>query len=450
MTAIPNRTEPDRPVVYRDPATLKRFDNTVRKHDKQQIAKLAASYREFGATNPILIDEDGRIIAGEGRQEMCAMIGENRFPCIVVAGLTDMQKRALRLADNRISLDAAWDNDTLKLELAALKLEDFDLKLTGFDQDELSRLLREVSPSDPNEVIEPPLTPLSQPGDVWLMDKHRILCGDATVEADVLKVLHGVKPNLMVTDPPYGVDYDPAWRQRVNEGERSHGLVVNDHEGRWLGAWKLFPGDTAYIWHADRQRFPLEEDMSDVGFELRAKIVWVKPHYVISRGDYHSQHEDCLYMVRKGGKGMRTGLTGYDVPAEARSTVWQIDNSIIVVKKEQRDATAKTSHSTQKPVLCMQRPMENNSPEGAAVYDPFVGSGTSIIAAEACGRTCHAIDISPAYVDVAVHRWQNFVRKDAIHEETGMKMHELAEARGVTLPPMVSVAVSKKPTAPRK
>ena len=235
----------------------------------------------------------------------------------------------------------------------------------------------------------------------------------------VEKALNGVNPHLMVTDPPYGVEYDAAWRghvrtangKRLSLGVHAKGKVENDGKADWREAWVLFPGDVAYVWHAAMRVGESKESLEEAGFALRAQIIWAKNNFAISRGHYHFQHEPCWYAVREGS-------TGHWCGGHKQTSVWHID-------KPQK---SETGHSTQKPVECMKRPIENNSSAGQAVYDPFVGSGTTIIAAEMTGRACHAIELSPAYVDVAVTRWQNFTGQTATLEATG----EAFESKGVS------------------
>jgi DNA modification methylase len=263
-------------------------------------------------------------------------------------------------------------------------------------------------------VPEPPVNPITRPGDVWLLGRHRLLCGDSTSAAHVEKVLAGVNPNLMVTDPPYGVNYDPKWR---NERDLSHskriGKVENDERADWSDAWALFPGNIAYVWHAALQSPTSYESLLRTGFTVRAQIVWAKERLVIGRGDYHWQHENCWYAVRKKGNWCGD---------RKQTTLWNIPNTC---------QDTKSVHGTQKPVECMKRPMENNSSPGHAVYEPFSGSGTTIIAAEITGRSCHAIELSPEYVDVAVERWQAFTGETARLESNGNAFAKVGSDRGV-------------------
>jgi DNA modification methylase len=252
---------------------------------------------------------------------------------------------------------------------------------------------------------------------------HRLICGDATNAADVDSVLNGDAPHLMVTDPPYGVNYRPAWRNEalpVWKKSRATGVVQNDDRCDWREAWQLFAGDVAYVWHAGNKAHIVAESLIACGLEVRAQIVWAKQNFVIGRGDYHPQHEPCLYMVRKGKKGHWNG-------DRKQSTVWEIRNGSSVGGGDSDDKH--TGHGTQKPVECMLRPIRNNSKPGDLVYEPFSGSGTTIIACETEGRHCRAIELSPEYVDMAILRWQDFTGGAAVLEATGQTYAEVRDAR---------------------
>jgi len=377
------------------------YPRNARTHSHEQIAQLCASITQFGFTNPLLVDEADTLIAGHGRLLAAQKLGMGELPAIVVTGLSDAQKAALRLADNKLALNAGWDDALLRSELGDLRDVGFDLSLTGFGDDELGAIFADqtVGLTDPDDVPEPPAEPVTQLGDVWLLGRHRLVCGDATSEADVALALDGVRPHLMVTDPPYGVDYEASWRDAVLGGKvggRATGRVTNDQITDWREAWVMFPGDVAYCWHADRHASSTQQAFEACGFEMRSQIIWSKSHFAIGRGHYHVQHEPCFYLVR-------SAATGHWVGDRKQTTLWQID----------KPHKSETGHSTQKPVECMRRPIENNSSPGQAVYDPFVGSGTTIIAAEMTGCACHALEISPQYVDVAIARWQNFTGQTA-------------------------------------
>lgn len=396
--------------------TLVPYAKNSRTHDDAQIAQIAASIKEFGFTNPILIDKENVVIAGHGRLMAALRMNFKYVPCIRLGHLTEAQKRAYIIADNRLALNAGWDEEMLSLEIADLKSLEVDLDLLGFTSDELADILSEATEgeTDPDEIPEVPEDPISKPGDVWVMGKHRIVCGDCTEQGVVDKCLNGVLPHLMVTDPPYGVNYDADWRNNALRadgtkiGGRAVGQVMNDNQADWRDAWALFPGDVAYVWHAGNMANIVADSLIACDLNIRAQIIWAKNNFVISRGDYHPKHEPCWYAVRKNCKGHWSG-------DRKQSTVWDIP-------KPQK---SETGHSTQKPVECMKRPIENNSSAGQAVYEPFSGSGTTIIAAEMTGRVCHAIELNPAYVDVAVKRWQDFTGKKAIHEESGKEFEQL-------------------------
>lgn len=400
----------DLPTIKSVPvADLIPYARNARTHSDAQVAQIAASIREFGWTNPILIDGERGIIAGHGRVMAARKLGMDSVPCIELAHLTDTQRKAYILADNQLAINAGWDNDLLSLELGELQDLGFDLDLTGFGEDVIAGLLAEKTAAltDPDDVPEVQEQVITQLGDVWILGRHRLVCGDSTDALIVEKALNGVTPHLMVTDPPYGVEYDASWRVGAlgnsKQGTAS-GVVLNDDKADWRDAWALFPGDVAYVWHAGLYAGTVADSLAARGFQLRSQIIWAKSNFAIGRGDYHWHHEPCWYAVRNGA-------TGHYCGDRKQSTLWQIA----------KPAKSETGHSTQKPVECMLRPIENNSSPGQAVYEPFSGSGTTLIACEQSGRACHAIELNPAYVDVAIRRWQAFTGEHAILEATGEK-----------------------------
>lgn len=403
-------------------AALIPYANNARTHSDAQVAQIAASIREFGFTNPILVDGENGVIAGHGRLLAARKLGMELVPVIELAHLTPAQKRAYVLADNRLALNAGWDDDLLRLELGALQIEGFDLALTGFDVGEIDALfaLPTGGLTDPDHIPDAPDIPVSQTGDVWLLGRHRLICWDATDPAVVEAVLAGVRPHLMVTDPPYGVDYDPDWRNRAGISNTGRvGKVMNDHRADWREAWALFPGDVAYVWHGALHATTVAESLTACGFNIRAQVIWAKDRLVMGRGHYHWQHEPCWYAVRNGTKGHWAG-------DRKQTTLWSIPTKDPIHHNSPDVATV---HGTQKPVECMRRPMVNNSSPGQAVYEPFSGSGTTIIAAEMEGRVCHAVELSPAYVDVAVLRWQAFTGQTAMLEDGGASFATMAAER---------------------
>lgn len=379
------------------------YARNARSHSDGQIAQIAASIREFGFVNPVLIDGDHGIIAGHGRVLAARKLGLETVPCLRVEHLTEAQRRAYILADNKLALNASWDDEMLRVELDALNADGFDLDIVGFDAKELGSLA--PPPSDVD--AEPQVDRADElrkkwgveAGQLWRLGDHRLLCGDSTVATDVERVLAGVTPLLMVTDPPYGVAYDPNWRNQAGaSATKRTGKVLNDDRADWREAWALFPGDVAYVWHGALHATTVADSLIACGFNIRSQIIWAKDRLILSRGDYHWQHEPCWYAVRTKGKGHWAG-------DRKQTTLWHISH---------RDQDAETVHGTQKPVECMRRPILNNSSPGQAIYEPFSGSGTTIIAAERTGRQCRAIEISPGYVAVALQRWADATGKTPV------------------------------------
>ena len=390
------------------------FARNARTHSEVQVAKIAGSIREFGFNNPVLVDARSGIIAGHGRVLAARKLGLERVPVIALSHLSEAQKRAYVLADNRLAEQAGWDRELLALELGDLADLGIDLGDLGFEGAELDALLGHGA-ADPKEEATPgvPDTPVSRPGDIWQLGAHRLMCGDATEAASVAKLLNGITPHLMVTDPPYGVMYDPDWRNRTGASETKRtGKVLNDDRADWRAAWALFPGEVAYVWHGALHAGTVAESLQASGFDIRSQIIWAKERLVLSRGHYHWQHEPCWYAVR--GKGHWSG-------DRTQTTLWTIPN---------RDQDAATVHGTQKPVECMRRPILNNSSQGQAVYEPFSGSGTTLIAAESCGRMCHAMELDPAYVDVALQRWETFSGQQARLAGTDLTFADVSDERG--------------------
>ena len=410
-------------VEYRRTTDLVPYAANARTHSAAQVAQLVASIREFGFTNPILTDGEGGILAGHGRVLAAKELGMEEVPTIALDRLTPAQRRAYILADNQLAVNAGWDRELLALELKALSATDIDLGLIGFGADELQALLTggdlKTGLTDPDAVPPVPERAVSVVGDLWCLGSHRLLCGDATSSTDVSRLLASVVPHLMVTDPPYGVDYDPAWRLRagVNNSSRM-GQVRNDDRADWREAWTLFPGSVAYVWHGALHSSEVAASLMAASFDIRAQIIWAKPRLVLGRGHYHWQHEPCWYAVRSGGTGHWSG-------DRSQTTLWSIGH-------EGQDAA--TEHATQKPVACMRRPIENNSSVGQAVYDPFLGSGTTLIAAEQTGRSCYALELEPRYIDVALLRWQAFTGQEARHAESGESFAVVAALRAMEVP----------------
>ena len=394
------------------------YARNPRRND-QAINKVASSIKEFGFRQPIVVDKDGTVVAGHTRLEAAYKLGLKSVPVHVAEDLTEVQAKAYRIADNRVAQESEWDIDLLRLEMEELK-DEIDLDLTGFDESELDKILVEAIEglTDPDEVPEVEDDPVTDPGDLIELGRHRLICGDSTNPDHVSKVMGEIKPLLMVTDPPYGVNYDPDWRNKAKRadgspiGANAIGAVQNDDCSDWSEAWSLFDGEVAYIWHAGNKSHVVADSLLSCDFELRSQIIWAKNQFVIGRGHYHPHHEPCWYAVRG---------TGHWQGDRKQSTLWQID----------KPRKNETGHSTQKPVECMKRPIENNSSPGQAVYDPFLGSGTTLIAAEMTGRQCIGIELNPQYCDVIITRWSNFTGKDEVTingKPVSWKKHQLEKA----------------------
>jgi len=466
-----------RPLVveYLPAAVLVPYAGNARLHSADQVEKIAASIQRFGFNNPILIDAAGTIVAGHGRLAGAKRVesqwpdlkpdvrqklsdsglfsAEGRLgnlPVIRLGHLTDVERRAYTLADNRIALDATWDADLLAKEVAAIESELEGLSsLAGFGDKEIERLLLAATGgggghTDPNAAPPAPVRAVSLPGDLWLLGRHRVLCGDSTSAPAVARLLAGDRPHLMVTDPPYGVEYDPNWRNEASRssdalgaiGARAVGTVANDGRADWREAWALFPGSVAYVWHSGLHAAEVQASLEAVEFKLRAQIIWVKTRPVISRGHYHWQHEPALYVAKDGADDRWRFEPEHEVATYAvldgetanwhgnrkQSTVWPIEH----VKSE-------TGHGTQKPIECMRRPIVNNSDVGDFVYEPFAGSGTTLIACEIAGRRALCVELKPAYVDVIVRRWQDFTGERAALAGDDATFEQVAAARGVSL-----------------
>ncbi len=379
-----------------------------RKHTPRNIGMLVEALHKVGAGRSIVIDEHGEVLAGNGVVEAAAEAGITKVQVVdadgstVIAvrrtGLSAEQKRELAIYDNRVAELAEWDWARLKQDQAeGLTLEPW------FTPEELAAGSGAVEPkaglTDPDAVPEQRATDI-KPGDLFELGKHRLLCGDSTKSEDVSRVIGDVVPMVMVADLPYGCNYDPGWRDSVlhDGSKRSTGKVANDDNADWSPAIALFRGDVAYLWHYWLAADVVKVGLQSNGFDVRYQLVWAKARQVFGRGHYHGQHEVVWYAVRSGGSAHWSG-------DRSQSTLWKIDTDAL---------DARTDHSTQKPVECMERPIRNHGGAGDAVYDPFVGSGTTLIAAERQQRVCYAIELMPAYVQMAIDRWEAFTGQKAV------------------------------------
>ncbi len=408
-------------IVYKDVKDLREAEYNPRKINLKQIEQLKKSLTNFDCVEPLVInihkDRKNVIVGGHQRLRVLRELKYQEVPCVEV-DLPLAQERELNVRLNKNTGDFDY-------EALAKGFEISDLMDWGFTEEDFSFLKEEPVEGlcDPDDVPEAPEKPITVLGDVWVLGNHRVMCGDSTSADNVSKLLGDIKPHLMVTDPPYGVSYDASWREGhdLNIGKkiggkfspRATGKVENDDRADWTEAWALFPGNIAYVWHGGLHSSEVAKSLEACDFNLRAQIIWVKQHFVFGRGDYHWQHEPCWYAVKS--KGNWAG-------DRKQTTVWQINNNNPFGTGGK--AEEKVGHSTQKPVECMKRPIENNSSPGQAIYEPFCGSGTTVIAAEMTGRHCYAMELSPQYCDVIVKRWQKFTGKQAVHAETNQLFGE--------------------------
>lgn len=400
------------------------YPKNARKWSARAIDKVASSIKAYGWRQPIVVDKDGVIVIGHLRRAAGKSLFLKEVPVHVASDLTPAQIRGLRLADNRTNEESTWDLELLGPEMAELKAEGFDLTLTGFETREIDGLLLQGNPLE-DQVPDVPEKPVSRLGDLWLCGPHRVLCGDATSTSDVTILLAGVpQPFLMVTDPPYGVEYDPTWRDGIPWGDDIKGKpvvqrakVVNDDRVDWTPAWELFTGDVAYVWHASL-KLEVLASLRGSGLEPRAQIIWRKQQPLFGRGAYHWQHESCWYLVRKGRPSHWIG-------DHKQSTVWDVSNLNPTGNRNEK----RVGLAAQKPVELMRRPILNHTKPGQSAYDPFLGSGSTLIAAEVSERYCYGMELEPAYVDVIVQRWQNLTGKQATLQATGQTFATLKAER---------------------
>ncbi len=369
-------------------AKLVPYVNNARTHNEQQIMKLRSSLREFGFINPVIIDREYNIIAGHGRVKAAKEEGIEKVPCVFVDYLTEAQKKAYILADNRMALDAGWDEELLKVEIEALQAEDFDLGLTGFDEKELAAFFDEETEDDNFDVdaeLEKPA--VTKAGDVWILGKHRLVCGDSTKDETYDVLMGNEKANLVVTDPPYNVNYEGTAGKIKNdnmEDEQFYRFLF----GAFTCMEKRMTEDASiYVFHADTEGLNFRRAFSDAGFYLSGTCIWKKQSLVLGRSPYQWQHEPILYGWKR--KGKHQWYTG-----RKESTIWEFDKP-----KKNGD------HPTMKPVPLLAYPIKNSSMTNCIVLDPFGGSGSTLIACEQMDRICRTIELDEKYCDVIVKRY---------------------------------------------
>ena len=419
----------DRPIPYA---------RNSRKIPERAIDKVAASIKEFGWRQAIVVDKDGVIICGHTRLLAARKLGLKQVPVHVADNLTAAQVKAYRLMDNRSHEETDWDLELLGPELEELRGLDFDLELTGFDPAEIEDFLTDPDLLDRAEAAPPvPAQPVSKLGDLWLCGKHRILCGDATAPHTVARLCGKSAPFLLVCDPPYGISLDSEWRDRAGLNgkgaaepsymkRRTQGhtntSMSSDTRADWSGAFALVPSlQIAYVWHASVFTREVLDGLLRIGFLYPQQIIWNKGRTVLTRSLYWFQHEPCWFVRKKNAPWY--GKAGEN------STVWDSPSPKFIMGGSKEE---KCDHPTQKPLELMRRPILNHTKRGESVYDPFIGSGTTMMAAEVTGRVCHGIDIDPKYTDVAVLRWQQFTGLEATLEGGGRTFDQIkAERLGV-------------------
>jgi DNA modification methylase len=397
------------------------YARNARTHSDEQVAQIAASIAEFGWTNPILAGSDGIIIAGHARLLAARKLGMTEVPVIVLDHLTETQRRALVLADNRLALNAGWDEEMLRIELESIRDDGFDLELTGFSDDELEDLLREpeevvAGNTDEDAVPEAPETAVTVPGDVWLLGDHRLLCGDATQIEAVEKVLAGGLADMVFTDPPYNVNYGATMKDKLRGKKRK---IANDDLGE---GFEQFLRDACvnmlavtkgavYICMSSSELHTLHKAFAAAGGHWSTFVIWAKNTFTMGRSDYQRQYEPILY-------GWKEGTDHYWCGARDQGDVWFVKKPV-----------SNDLHPTMKPVELVERAIRNSSKSRDTVLDPFGGSGSTLIACEKAGRQARLIELEPKYCDVIVRRWQEFSGKEARLEADGRPFAEVAAER---------------------
>jgi DNA modification methylase len=410
-----------------------------RKNDAA-VDRMCGSIREFGFKIPCLVLSDGEVIDGHLRLKAARQLGITNIPVILCDEWTPTQVKAFRLLVNRSATWADWDEDLLALELQELNTADFDLSLTGFDPRELDDLLAAANRDEQADAVPPlPENPVSREGDLWLCgngrNQHRVLCADATKAEAVLRLLADRKPILMVTDPPYGIELDSEWRDRAGLNgcgaaeasymkHRSEGhtntTISSDTRADWSEAFELVPSlQMAYVWHASTFTREVLNGLERIGFLYPQQIIWNKGRTVLTRTHYWYQHEPCWYVRKKNAPWF--GKAGEN------STIWDSPSPKFIMGGSDEE---KFDHPTQKPVDLMRRPILNHTQRGDSVYEPFLGSGTTLAAAELTERVCYGLEIDPKYVDIVILRWQNLTGEKATLEGDGRTFEAVAAERG--------------------
>ena len=373
------------------------YIRNARTHSESQIAQIAASIKEFGFLSPILIAEDNTILAGHGRLAAARKLGLTKVPCVKESHLTETQRRAYIIADNKLSLNAGWDEDILAIELSELQGADFDLDLLGFDESELASIFeddKEVEDDDFDVEEELNKPCFSKSGDIWTLGRHRLICGDSTKEETYKSLMEDKKANLVVTDPPYNVNYEGSAGKIKNDNMNTD-KFYNFLLDAFSNMEKVMADDASiYVFHADTEGLNFRKAFNDAGFYLSGCCIWKKPSLVLGRSPYQWQHEPCLYGWKK--KGKHQWYSG-----RRETTIWEFEKS----KKN-------AEHPTMKPIALLAYPITNSSMSNTIILDPFGGSGSTLIACEQTDRSCYTIELDEKFCDVIVKRYIEQVGTD--------------------------------------
>ncbi len=408
------------------------YINNARTHSPEQIKQIQASIREFGFINPVLIDGNFNIIAGHGRVMAAKAEGMEKVPCIFIEHLTEAQKKAYIIADNKLAENAGWDMDILKIELEELKEYEFDISLIGFDSDEIDALdlgLRgfDVKVEEDDFEVELPEEPKSKVGDIYQLGRHRLMCGDSTNIEDVRKLMNGNRAKLILTDPPYNVNYEGGNGLKIQNDNMSdnnfYNFLFDSYKGMFESAEAGCP---IYVFHADTEGVNFRQAFIDAGFKLSECLVWVKNSLVLGRQDYHWRHEPILYGWKEGAAhfwyGERDKTTvvedAFDLNKLSKEEMKQIINDLILDKENStviygNKPTRNDVHPTMKPLKILSKLIFNSSEVNDIILDSFGGSVSTMMAAEQTNRICYMMELDPRYVDVIINRWEEFTGKKA-------------------------------------
>jgi site-specific DNA-methyltransferase (adenine-specific) len=404
-------------VERRAVSALVPYARNSRTHSAEQVSQIAASIKEWGWTVPILVDEDGGIIAGHGRVLAAQKLGLTDVPCMVATGWSEAQRRAYVIADNKLTLNGGWNDELLRVELNDLQDMGFGLELTGFSADELGALLGADGTeglTDADAVPEVPAVPVTVEGDVWLLGRHRLMCGDSTSIDAVERLCDGQLVDMWLTDPPYNVAYEGGTKEKLTikndkMGDDSFRQFLRDS---YIAADAVMkPGAVFYVWHADSEGYNFRGAAKDAGWTVRQCLIWKKQSMVMGRQDYHWKHEPCLY-------GWKDGAAHLWATDRKQTTILEFDRP-----------SRNGEHPTMKPVELFAYQMLNNTKGNDRVLDSFGGSGTTAIAAEKHGRDALLMELDPKYCDVIITRWQDFTGQAATLESTGQAFGELKAER---------------------